>query len=159
MDFLGKIQDIKMPTENSVSVTILTENITIVEELEKAFISKKDMAVEIKRQYKKRSLDANAYFHFLVNELARHYNISDEEMKIRMNLQYGTIDRDENNKCIGVKVPANVDIRKFYKYAKCFGTCVEAGIKFNKYLFYKRTRELNTKEMGDLIERGGSRMY
>ena len=159
MDFLGKIQDIKMPTENSVLVTILTENTTVVSELEKAYNNQKDMSVEIKRLYNKRSLDANAYFHFLVNKLARCFNISDEEMKIKMNLQYGTIDRDENNKCIGIKVPANIDIRKFYKYAKCFGTCVEAGIKFNKYLFYKRTRELNTKEMGDLIERGGSRMY
>ncbi len=159
MDFLGKIQDIKMPTENSVLVTILTENTTVVSELEKAYNNQKDMSVEVKRLYNKRSLDANAYFHFLVNKLARYFNISDEEMKIKMNLQYGTIDRDENNKCIGVKVPANVNIRKFYKYAKCFGTCVEAGIKFNKYLFYKRTRELNTKEMGDLIERGSSRMY
>lgn len=159
MDFIGKIQDIKMPTENSVLVTILTENTTVVSELEKAYNNQKDMSVEIKRLYNKRSLDANAYFHFLVNKLARYFNISDEEMKIKMNLQYGTIDRDENNKCIGVKVPTNVDIRKFYKYAKCFGTCVEAGIKFNKYLFYKRTRELNTKEMGDLIERGSSRMY
>ena len=159
MDFIGKIQDIKMPTENSVLVTILTENTTVVSELEKAYNNQKDMSVEVKRLYNKRSLDANAYFHFLVNKLARYFNISDEEMKIKMNLQYGTIDRDENNKCIGVKVPANVDIRKFYKYAKCFGTCVEAGVKFNKYLFYKRTRELNTKEMGDLIERGSSRMY
>ena len=159
MDFLGKIQDIKMPTENSVLVTILTENTTVVSELEKAYNNQKDMSVEVKRLYNKRSLDANSYFHFLLNKLSRYFNISDEEMKIKMNLQYGTIDRDENNKCIGVKVPANVNIRKFYKYAKCFGTCVEAGIKFNKYLFYKRTRELNTKEMGDLIERGSSRMY
>lgn len=152
MDFLGKIKNIVVSPNNIVDVTLSTDNTTILEELEKMAKSSKDMSVEIKRIYGKRSLDANAYFHFLVNKLARHFNLSDEEMKIKMNLQYGTIERDENNKCIGVKIPANVDIKKFYKYAKWFGECTEGGVKFNKYLFYKQTHILNTKEMGELIE-------
>lgn len=152
MDFIGKIKDISMPDTNTINILISTDNLTIMEELEKQRNSQKDMSIEIKRIYNRRSLDANAYFHFLVNKLARFYNISDDEMKIKMNLQYGTIARDEKNKCIGVKIPANVDIKKFYKYAKWFGDCIEGGIKFNKYLFYKQTHTLNTKEMSDLIE-------
>lgn len=152
MDFTGKIKDMSMPDENTINILISTDNLTILEELEKYKIKQKDMSVEIKQIYNRRSLDANAYFHFLVNKLARHFNIADDDMKIKMNLQYGTIERDENNKCIGVKIPANVDIRKFYKYAKWFGDCIEGGIKFNKYLFYKQTHTLNTKEMSDLIE-------
>lgn len=152
MDFIGKIKDISMPDTNTINILISTDNLTIMEELEKQRNSQKDMSIEIKRIYNRRSLDANAYFHFLVNKLARFYNISDDEMKIKMNLQYGTIARDEKNKYIGVKIPANVDIKKFYKYAKWFGDCIEGGIKFNKYLFYKQTHTLNTKEMSDLIE-------
>ena len=152
MDFTGKIKDISMPDPNTIDILISTDNLTIMEELEKQRNSQKDMSIEIKRIYNRRSLDANAYFHFLVNKLARHFNIADDDMKIKMNLQYGTIERDDNNKYIGVKIPANVDIKKFYKYAKWFGECTENGIKFNKYLFYKQTHTLNTKEMGDLIE-------
>lgn len=152
MDFIGKIKDISMPNKDAVNILISTDNLTIMEELEKQRNSQKDMSIEIKRIYNKRSLDANAYFHFLVNKLARYFNVADDDMKIKMNLQYGTVARDENNKCIGVKIPANVDIRKFYKYTKWFGECVEGGIKFNKYLFYKQTHTLNTKEMADLIE-------
>lgn len=152
MDFTGKIKDISMPDPNTIDILISTDNLTIMEELEKQRNSQKDMSIEIKRLYNRRSLDANAYFHFLVNKLARFYKTSDDEMKIKMNLQYGTIERDERNKCVGVKIPTNVDITKFYEYAKWFGDCIEGGIKFNKYLFYKRTHTLNTKEMGDLIE-------
>lgn len=152
MNFIGKITDIKMPTENSVSLTVTTDNTSILEEIQKYQQNQKDMAVEIKRLYNRRTNDANAYFHFLVNKLARHFNISDTEMKIKMNLQYGTIARDNNNVCVGVKIPANVDIKEYYEYAKWFGECVEGGIKFNKYLFYKQTHTLNTKEMADLIE-------
>ena len=83
MNFIGKITDIKMPTENSVSLTITTDNTSILEEIQKYQQNQKDMAVEIKRLYNRRTNDANAYFHFLVNKLARHFNISDTEMKIR----------------------------------------------------------------------------
>ena len=155
MDFTGKIKNIKMEgvgdIEN-VEILVSTPNLSIIPELEKAFQANKDMNISIKRIYGKRSLNANAYFHVLVNKLARHFNISDEEMKIKMNLQYGAIARDENNKCVGVKIPEGTDITKFYKYAKWFGDCVEGGIKFNKYLFYKETHTLNTREMMELIE-------
>lgn len=152
MEFTGKIKDIKMPTEDSVEFVVSTDNTTIVEELEKELIKQKDLNFSIKRMYNKRSLDANAYFHFLVNKLARYFNISDEEMKVKMNLQYGTIARDKNNNMVGVKIPATADITQFYHYAKCFGQCTENGVTFNKYLFYKETHTLNTKEMSDLIE-------
>lgn len=152
MDFLGKIKDVKMPTENGVEITISTDNTTIVKSLEQELLRQKDLNISIKRNYNKRSLDANAYFHLLVNKLARYFNIPDEEMKIKMNLQYGTLARDKNNKIIGVKIPVSADITEFYPYAKLIGTCTENGKDFNKYLFYKETHLLNTKEMSDLIE-------
>lgn len=106
---------------------------------------------EVKEYKEKRSNDANAYFHVLVNKLARYINISDKEMKIKMNLQYGTIAKDANGNSVGVKIPQGTDITQFYDYAKWFGECEENGIKFDKYLFYKQTHTLNTKEMSQLI--------
>ena len=97
MDFTGKIKDISMPDPNTIDILISTDNLTIMEELEKQRNSQKDMSIEIKRIYNRRSLDANAYFHFLVNEIARKLNASNEEIKIKMNLRYGTVERDNNH--------------------------------------------------------------
>ena len=152
MDFIGKIKDICLPEENEVVISLSTNNTSILEELENIKNKDKEINIEIKRIYNRRSLDANAYFHFLVNKLARYFNISDEEMKVKMNLQYGTIAKDSNGNSIGVKIPITANIKDFYKYAKWFGECIEGGVKFNKYLFYKQTHTLNTKEMSDLIE-------
>ena len=45
MNFIGKITDIKMPTENSVSLTITTDNTSILEEIQKYQQNQKDMSV------------------------------------------------------------------------------------------------------------------
>lgn len=151
MDFNGKIKNISIEN-NKININITTENSSILEQLEDIKNRDKEVSIEIKRMYNRRSLDANAYFHFLINKLARYFNISDEEMKVKMNLQYGTIAKDKNGNSVGIKIPISADINDFYHYAKWFGDCVENGIKFNKYLFYKETHKLNTKEMSDLIE-------
>lgn len=152
MDFNGKVKSISVDGLDKVNITISTENSSILEQLEDIKNKDKEVSIEIKRMYNRRSLDANAYFHFLINKLARYFNISDEEMKVKMNLQYGTIAKDKNGNSVGIKIPISADINDFYHYAKWFGDCVENGIKFNKYLFYKETHKLNTKEMSDLIE-------
>lgn len=124
---------------------------TIEQVIQYLFKQDKTKKYEVKEYKQKRSKDANAYFHVLVNELARYFNISDKDMKIKMNLQYGTIAKDANGNSVGVKIPQGTDITQFYDYAKWFGECEENGIKFDKYLLYKQTHTLNTKEMSQLI--------
>lgn len=68
-------------------------------------------------------------------------------MKININLQYGTIATDGFGKILGAKVPHGTDMQKFYPYSKKYKT--ENG--FDCYIFYKRTSELNTIEMSELI--------
>lgn len=109
--------------------------------------------VYVIKEYKPvRGLQANKYFHALVNELARYnrdsgYAISDEEMKIHINTSYGALATDDNGKIAGAIVPKNFDINKYYPYAKLYKTDADKDY----YLFYKRTRELNTKEFTQLI--------
>ena len=95
----------------------------------------------------KRSLDANSYLHVMLNKLARCFTISDEEMKIKMNLAYGTIARDESGKILGAKVPKGTNMQSFYPYSKWYKE--EDGC--DCYMFYKRTHELNTKEFSQLL--------
>lgn len=107
---------------------------------------------EIKEYKPIRGLQANKYFHKLVNELARYnrnsgYAISDEEMKILINISYGTLATDENGKIAGAIVPKNFDISSYYPYAKLY----KSDESKDYYLFYKRTSELNSKEFTQLI--------
>lgn len=108
----------------------------------------KDKKYELKEYKEQRSKDANAYFHVLVNKLARYFNIPDTEMKIKMNLEYGTIDRFEDGNMKGCKVPKGTDMKEFYEYSKWYKT---DEFENDCYIFYKRTHLLNTAEMSQLI--------
>lgn len=112
----------------------------------------KKLNVELKEWRATRTLDANAYFHVLLQELANHYGTSLEEMKVIENLKYGSVARNVDGTKVGIKVPFGTDIKSFYPYARKFGECVENDITFEKYLLYKETHTLNTKEMATLIE-------
>lgn len=108
----------------------------------------KDKKYKLEEYKEKRSKDANAYFHALVNQLARHYNMSDATMKIKMNLDYGTIETDKNGKIQGCKVPKGTDMTVFYDYAKWYK---EDKDGCDCYIFYKRTHTLNSLEFSKLL--------
>lgn len=112
----------------------------------------KKLNVELNEWKKKRTLDANAYFHVLIQALANHYGTSMEEMKAIENLKYGTVARNVDGTKVGIKVPYGTDITQFYPYARKFGECIENDITFEKYLLYKETHNLDTKEMATLID-------
>ena len=97
----------------------------------------------------KRSLQANAYFHVLVNAIAKETKSSEDDVKKMLVRQYGTYARGKDGKCAGVKVPKNTDIEQFYPYYRFVGED-ENGL--DMYLFYKRTRDLNREEMSRLID-------
>ena len=111
----------------------------------------KKIDIEIKEHRERRSLDANAYFHLLVDKLAKVLGIGAEDCKVKMVLDYGTIDTDEQGLKIGFKLLESISVDKVCKYAKKIGTAVENGRHFNKYIVYKPTHEYNSKEMATLI--------
>lgn len=108
--------------------------------------------LSIKKVGKKRSLNANAYFHSLVSEIAEKMNIGLEQCKVNMNIEYGTIARDEEGKKIGFMIPQNVDVNTLYKYTKWFDEREINGVMFNCYIVFKETHTLDTKEMARLID-------
>lgn len=106
----------------------------------------------IKQFREKRSLNANAYFHLLVDKLAKHFNVSADEMKVKMVLDYGTIARDDLGEKVGFKLPVSVDVNLIYAYAKWFDKRTENGKDFNCYIIYKQTHLYDTSEMAKLID-------
>lgn len=115
-------------------------------------LHEKEVSVEIKQYREKRSRDANAYFHVLVNKIAAAQGLSDTEVKRLLVIDYGALERDEAGKKVGAKVPASVDITQYYPYARCYDRVTENGRDYCCYLFYKRTHTLDTKEMSRLID-------
>ncbi len=107
-----------------------------------------DNELSIEKRKKKRSLNANAYFHVLVNEIARVVGISDEECKIKENLKYGTVARTKDGALLTAKVPKHSDISNFYRYARWY----QERDGFDYYMFYKETHTLTTSEMAKLID-------
>jgi hypothetical protein len=108
--------------------------------------------LSIKKVGKRRSLNANAYFHLLVSEIAEKMNIGLDQCKVNMNIEYGTIATDENGKKIGFMLPQNVDVNTLYKYTKWFAEREVNGVMFNCYIVFKETHTLDTKEMARLID-------
>ena len=152
MIFTGKVADVSIDYKTQKpKITFLINEMDALNQVEEIKDIEK-LNIEAKKYREKRSLDANAYFHVLVNKLARKLQTSDEEMKIEMNLRYGTIAMNPDGTKFGIKVPFGSNIQQFYKYCKKFGECVENDITFEKYLLYKETHTLDTKEMAQLID-------
>lgn len=112
----------------------------------------KEVSAEIKQYRKPRSLDANAYFHVLVNKIALVQGLSDDEVKRELVVRYGTVERDEDGNVIAAMLPVSADIDKFWPYTRCYKTVEQNGNTFNCYLFYKHTSDMDSKEMSHLID-------
>jgi len=111
-----------------------------------------DVSVEIKKYRERRSKDANAYFHVLVNKIAEYQGLGNDEVKKSLVIEYGALAKDDDGFTVGFKLPESVNIDSIYPYAKVFDVREENGRMFNCYLVYKHTHELDSKEMARLID-------
>lgn len=138
--------------ECELLITLSKSEKTALKQLLNDYPTKPQWVVEITPKKKNRSLNANAYFHLLVGKIAKAMNLGEEETKVKLVLEYGTVMRDENGEKVGFKLPASVDVNNVYKYAKWFDERIENGHKFNCYIIYEHTHNLDTKDMARLID-------
>lgn len=111
-----------------------------------------EISAEVKKYRKPRSLDANAYFHVLVNKIAATVGTSDDEVKRELVVKYGTVETDEDGSPYGAMLPASADIDKVYPYTRCYKTMSMNGKSYRCYLLYKHTRDMDSAEMSHLID-------
>ena len=145
----GRLSDVarRMSGEWVVSFTLTTDPRRELEDLQDV-----ELDITAKKHRNKRSLDANAYFHVLVNKIAEKTNESDTAVKKRLVQEYGTLARDEEDNVVGIKLPISVDVDKLIEYTRWFDRRTEGGHTFNCYLVMKPTHEMNTKEMSRVID-------
>lgn len=101
----------------------------------------KEVGMTLDGLKKRRSLDANAYFHLLCDKIAAVLSITLDEVKDEMVESYGT-------PLYQVMIPSDADIRKFWRYSKYIGALDGQDC----YLLFKATHTLNSGEMARLID-------
>lgn len=145
----GKLKDLTFGRNGEQHITI-----TITGDFRDEYdrLKCQDINLEIKQWREPRSKDANAYFHVLVNKIAEVQNLGDEEVKRHLVSEYGAFARDEDGQVIGAMLPAGADITQFYPYTRLYKEKEIDGRHYECYLFYKRSHELDSKEMARLID-------
>ncbi len=145
----GKLRDLTMNRDRTQNITV-TVTVDFREKFDQ--FAGKELDIEIRQHREKRSKNANAYFHVLVNKIAGETGEADETVKTRLVIEYGVVARDEDDMIIGFKLPSSVDVSKIYPYTRLFDQRMENGKNFNCYLVLKATHDMNTKEMARLID-------
>jgi len=149
MKFKGRLVDHVMLANGEQRLTIQTKD-----DLRELFdqLHDKDVAAEVKKWRLPRSLDANSYFHLLVNRIAAAVGSSDDEVKRELVVKYGTVETYDDGNACGIMLPAGADVDKVYPYCRFFKDMELNGKLYKCYLIYKRTHEMDTAEMSHLID-------
>lgn len=113
-----------------------------------------DIDVEIKRHRKKRSLDANSYFHVLVGKLAEAMKISKPFCKNMLLAKYGQLEVEESG-IMTIIIKDEVDMweREEIHLRPTSNTKVlDDGRLYRVYLVVRGSHTYDSKEMADLID-------
>lgn len=135
-DFSGNLQLVLSVDKHLIDKAKLTVQ-TATERLKQG----KEVGVSIAPITKKRSLDANAYFHVLCDRIAEKTQLSMDDVKVNMVVNYGT------PKYI-VSVPQDAVIGEIWAYTRYVGEM--DGL--SQYMLYKQTHTLTSAEMSRLIK-------
>lgn len=115
-------------------------------------LKEKPYICEIKPYRKRRSADANSYFHVLVNKIAKVVKRSDNEVKKQLVFDYGAVAKTEEGFDVKWTAREDIPVEDFVKYPKPIGEEIRRGKKFTQYLIYKETHTLDSAEMARLID-------
>lgn len=115
--------------------------------------TEKDYSIDVKRFRKKRSLDANSYFHVLCGKIAEKIDSSLIEVKNNMIAMYGQIELLDDESINYLIVRDSVDAGKFEELhlQATAQTKVLNGKLYRVYIVMRGSHTYNTAEMARLI--------
>ena len=148
----GKIVDCFRIDKGCLLQITTDNNIIASEELQELHDAKNGVKLELSKWCENRSLNANAYFHTLVHQIAEKSKIGNDECKRLMNLEYGTPKRLDEHTLFAFKVPKGANVQEVCEYAKFIKSVKDNEVDVDVYLVYKETHTLDSKEMSRLIE-------
>lgn len=152
MECKATIKDVT-PTLDGAVMVLHVANATGADEL-----MGKELRLTLKQYYKKRSLTANNYFYALVGELADRLNVSKPYIHNLMLRKYGQI-QTIDGRPIYVVIPETEETQNKVDEDEYTHLKPTAEVKIGKdgkayrtYLMLKGSHELNSREMGLLID-------
>lgn len=153
MECRGKITAIAQDFETKGILVTLSLSDAPVQALQ-ALKGTGELAVSLKRYRKKRSRDANAYFHLLVGKLADSLRISKIRCKNIMIGRYGQMDFIDGQPVMvntNIPVPDMLEQENLH-CVPCGGKTEENGPYTYSYYVYRGSHTYNTEEMSILID-------
>lgn len=152
MKFTARIKDIGRTLAGSLTITLESPRLDTAEVMELSKISCVD--VEIRKQKRKRSLDANSYYWLLIGKVREVIGGSNNRLHNTMLDRYGELDRMEDGSLIPFCIRDDIDHLEFaYPHLKpTQKTLTKGGRVFRWYYQIKGSSEYNTAEMSHLID-------
>ena len=134
----------------NVTFQIATEPVDDINELAKL----DELDVIAKKHRKKRSLDANAYFHVLVGKIADNLKISKTRCKNILIGRYGQQEFLEEGQPVILKTNISVEKMLEQEFLHCMpcGCKQENGYEVVFYKVFRGSHTYNSKEMSVLID-------
>lgn len=143
MQLTGSITDISFDIDGKPKITLLVnERNDFLDGIEPLRETK--LTIGIKKFFKKRSLNANAYAWKLIGEIADVIRASKDDVYLKMLKRYGQSEL--------VSVLENVPAHQYFKYCQEAGESELNGKLFKHYRVYKGSSEFDTREMSVLID-------
>ena len=127
-------------------IMLEVDNARIYDELKDA-----DIDINIKKYRLKRSLNANAYFHVLVDKIAEKQGLNHTMVHNKMIAEYGYMDEDIKNIILDDEVPweklASIHLRP-----TTATKVLDNGKLYRVYIVMRGSHTYDTKEMSRLIQ-------
>ena len=111
----------------------------------------KTLNVEVKEYKPKRSLNANAYFHVLVDTIAHKMRLSHTEVHNRMIADYGQVDKDVNYIIMKDIIPWE-KMEKIHLRPTTNTQMLDDGQLYRVFYVMRGSHTYDTKEMSILID-------
>ena len=144
---IGRLKDISKSIEGKYRVMFEVDAIDEVRGFED-----KDITIKLSTKARKRSLNANAYFHVLVGKIADKMAISKAEAKNKMLGDYGQREIDENGPVMISAYSCLKLERREDMHCVPIGYAHIQGKDFTHYALVRGSHTYNTAEMSHLIE-------
>lgn len=111
----------------------------------------KPLSIEIKQYREGRSLNANAYFHVLVDKIAKAMKTSEVEAKNLMLARYGCLDKDVQHIILDDEVEY-LKITSLHLRPTTHTKLMDNGKLYRIYLVIRGSHTYDTAEMSALID-------
>lgn len=110
-----------------------------------------DIDIEIKQHRKKRSINANNYFHVLVDKIAEAQGLSHYEVHNQLIADYGCVDTDIKNLIIDDSIPWQ-KFETIHLRPTTATRVMDNGKLYRVYYVMRGSHTYDTKEMARLID-------